>query len=74
MKAIASQITGVSVVYSIVVSDADQRKHLSSASLTVTGEFPAQKASNAENVSIWWRNHEQRNTSGNASQTDSRWF
>ena len=23
----------------------------------VTGEFPAQKASNAENVSIWWRNH-----------------
>ena len=24
----------------------------------VTGEFPAQKASNAENVSIWWRNHD----------------
>ena len=23
----------------------------------VTGEFPAQKASNAENVSIWWRHH-----------------
>ena len=23
----------------------------------VTGEFPAQMASNAENVSIWWRNH-----------------
>ena len=23
----------------------------------VTGEFPAQKASNAENVSIWWRLH-----------------
>ena len=22
-----------------------------------TGEFPAQMASNAENVSIWWRNH-----------------
>ena len=22
-----------------------------------TGEFPAQKASNAENVSIWWRHH-----------------
>ena len=22
----------------------------------VTGEFPAQRASNAENVSIWWRN------------------
>ena len=23
-----------------------------------TGEFPAQKARNAENVSIWWRHHE----------------
>ena len=23
----------------------------------VTGEFPAQRASNAENVSIWWRRH-----------------
>ena len=41
-------------------SGADQRKHQSSASqamATVTGEFPAQKASNAENVSIWWRRH-----------------
>ena len=25
-----------------------------------TGEFPAQKASNAENVSIWWRHHESK--------------
>ena len=24
----------------------------------VTGEFPAQKASNVENVSTWWRHHE----------------
>ena len=24
----------------------------------MTGEFPAQKASNAENVSIWWRHDE----------------
>ena len=24
----------------------------------VTGEFPAQKASNVENVFIWWRHHE----------------
>ena len=23
----------------------------------VTGEFPAQRASDAENVSIWWRHH-----------------
>ena len=25
---------------------------------TRDGEFPAQRASNAENVSIWWRHHE----------------
>ena len=25
---------------------------------TVTGDFPAQLASNTENVSIWWRHHE----------------
>ena len=25
----------------------------------MTGEFPSQRASNAENVSIWWRHHEQ---------------
>ena len=23
-----------------------------------TGEFPAQRASNAENVPIWWRHHD----------------
>ena len=41
-------------------SDADQRNHQSSASLAfVRGihRVPAQMASNAENVSIWWRHH-----------------
>ena len=33
MGAIASQITSLTIVYSIVYSDADQRKHQSSASL-----------------------------------------
>ena len=33
MGAIASQITSLTIVYSIVESDADQRKHESSASL-----------------------------------------
>ena len=28
---------------------------------TVTGEFPAQKVSDAENVSIWWRHYEINN-------------
>ena len=61
MDTIASQITSLTIVYSIVYSDANQRKHQSSTSLAFvgnspgTGEFPAQMASNAENVSIWWR-------------------
>ena len=61
MDATSSQITGVSSVYSTVCSGADQRKHQSSASLAflrVTDEFPAHcRASNAENVSIWWRHY-----------------
>ena len=59
MRAMASHITSVSIVCSTVYSGTDQRKHQSSASLVwnspVTGEFPAQRSSNAENVSIWWR-------------------
>ena len=59
MGAVAAQITSLSIVYSSVYSGADRRKHQSSASLAfVTGEFPALKASNAENVSIWWRHHD----------------
>ena len=64
MGVIASQITSLAIVYSIVYSDADQRKHQSSASLAFvwgihpgTGEFPTQMASYAENVSISWRHH-----------------
>ena len=59
----ASQITSGSIVYSIICSDADQRNHQGSASLAFVGEFIADrwisrtKASNAENVSIWWRHH-----------------
>ena len=64
MGAIASQITSLTIVYSTVYSDADERKHQSPASLAfvgnspLTGEFPAQMASNEWNVSIWWRYHE----------------
>ena len=57
MSAMASQITGVSIVYSTFCSGTDQRKHQWSASLA-SGEFPAERASNAENVSIWWRHHD----------------
>ena len=33
-----------------------------------TGEFPAQKASNAENVSIWWRHYAMRSLETVTSQ------
>ena len=56
MGAMASPITSLTIVYSTVYSGADQRKHRSSASLVI-GEFLAQMASNAKNVSIWWRHH-----------------
>ena len=63
MGAIASQITNLTIVYSNVYSDADQLEKTSKLRVTGlcvgnspgTGEFHAQMASNAENVSIWWR-------------------
>ena len=66
MIPLASQITSLMIVYSSVYSGADQRKHQSSTSLTFVreftgdGEFPAQRASNAGNVSISWRLHVRR--------------
>ena len=50
---IASQITSLTIVCSSVYSDANGL-HWNSPE---TGEFPAQRASNAENGSIWWRHH-----------------
>ena len=66
INTMASQITNVSIICSIVCSGADQRKHQSSALLAlcegnpppVTTGFPSQRASNAENVSAWWRHRE----------------
>ena len=64
MSAMAYQITSLTIVYSVVYSGADQRKHQSSASLAfIRGihrwpvNSPHKMASNAENVSIWWRHH-----------------
>ena len=56
MGAIASQITRLTIVYSIVYSDAENIKEIIKAPRT--GEFPAQMASYAENVSIRWRHHD----------------
>ena len=52
MSVMASQITSLTIVYSNVYSSTDQRKHQISTSVAgnspVTGEFPEQRASNAE--------------------------
>ena len=53
MGTIASQITSLTIVYSTIYSDADQRRHLSCAENSPgTGEFAVQMASYPENVSI----------------------
>ena len=63
MSAMASQITDVSncwfqrrskKVSKLCVSG------LCAGNSPVTGEFPTQKASDAENASIWWRHHVRR--------------
>ena len=58
MSTMASQITGV-LIYSTVCWGADQRKPENCALMTlyaenspVSGEFPAQRATDAKNVSI----------------------
>ena len=63
MGAMASQITNLMIVFSIVHSGANQRKlcviGLCAGISPVTGEFPAQMDSYAENGSIWWRHQGQ---------------
>ena len=63
MGAMASQITSLTIVYSIVIQ-ALIKENIKAprhwplrGEVTGTGEFPSEMASNAENVSIWWRHH-----------------
>ena len=64
MDGIASQITSLTIVYSTVyLRRSKKTSKLRDTGLYVgnspgTGEFPAQRVSNAENVSIWWRHHD----------------
>ena len=65
MDAIASQITNLAIVYSTFIQTQIKenikapRHWLCAGNSPGTGEFLAQMASNAENVSIWWRHHEE---------------
>ena len=65
MGTVASKITSLTIVYS---NRLFRRRSKKTSKLRVTGlcvgnspgtgEFPAQMASNVENVSIWWRHHD----------------
>ena len=64
ISAMAPQITSPTIFNSSVYSRRRSKKTsklrvagLCEGNSAVTGEFPAQRASNAENVSIWWRHH-----------------
>ena len=62
MSSIASRITFASIVCSTVCSGAENieapRHWPVWGNPLVTGGFPSQRASNTENVSIWWRHHD----------------
>ena len=65
MGAMTSQITSLTIVCSTVYSRRRSKKTsklrvtgLCARNSPVTGEFPAQRTSNTETVSIWWRHHD----------------
>ena len=63
MRAMASQITSLTIVYpkffqaQIKENIKAPRHGPCAGNSPVTGEFPTQRISNAENVSTWWRPH-----------------
>ena len=57
MGAVASQITGLTIVHSTKKTSSLRVTGLCAGNSPETGEFPPQKTSNAENDSIWWRHY-----------------
>ena len=63
MGSVASEVTSLAFVYWTIYSGRSKKisklrvTGLCAGNSPVTGEFPAQMATNAENVSIWWRHH-----------------
>ena len=62
----ASDLLPSKITSEVTCSGGDQKEHKISASLAYVREFngdrwfPAQRTSNADNVSIWWRHHEKQ--------------
>ena len=62
ITSMASQIASLMIVYSRHRSKNTSKFHvtgLCERNSPVTDEFPTQRASNEENVSIWWRHHDE---------------
>ena len=64
MGGMASQITSLTIVFAQPFIRAQIKENIKAlrhwpmcGESPGTGEFPAQMASNAETVSIWWRHH-----------------
>ena len=63
MSVMASQITSLRLFAQPFIQEEIKENSMlrvtgfCASNSTVTGEFPAQMASYAENVSIWWRHH-----------------
>ena len=81
MSAIASQVTGVSIVCSTLGSGADRWKKsklrvtgLCEGNSPVTGEFPTQKTSKAGNVFIWWRHQNFNVADWDVHQLRIKWW
>ena len=80
MSAMVSQITSLTIVYSTVYSRRRSKRTsklrvtgLCEGNSPVTGEFPAQRASNAENVSIWWSHNGPQRPDGNTGHPLTNW-
>ena len=75
----ASQFTSIAIVYSTPYCLLRRSKKTSKLRVTglcagnspESGEFPTQRASNAENVSIWWRHNGKENFQVCALNTES---
>ena len=82
MSAMASQITGVSIVYLLNRLFRRRSKEtwkfratgLCEGNPPVTGGFSSQRASNAETVFIWWHHHDIAVNVGVACKINNKWY